>query len=129
MAPMAVTESPAQTLLIDTDVHEMPSKGLTMQDLIPYMDPHWARFLNNNGGLWLGVPKPISYAAPVARGGVREDWIHGEALPGSVLEDMVKDLIEGEGVTTPILGGQLFYPTVLPGDPEFAAALASAYND
>ena len=73
MAPMAVTESPAQTLLIDTDVHEMPSKGLTMQDLIPYMDPHWARFLNNNGGLWLGVPKPISYAAPVARGGVRED--------------------------------------------------------
>ena len=93
------------------------------------MDPHWARFLNNNGGIWLGVPKPISYAAPVAKGGVREDWIHGDALPGSVLDDMVKDLIEGEGVTTPILGGQLFYPTVLPGDPEFAAALASAYND
>ena len=122
-------QRPTATLLIDTDVHEMPSKGLTMQDLVPYMDSHWARFLTNDGGLWLGVPKPISYAAPVAKGGVREDWIHGDALPGSVLEHMVEDLIEGEGVTTPIINGQLFYPTVLPGDPEFAVALAAAYND
>jgi predicted TIM-barrel fold metal-dependent hydrolase len=60
----------------------------------------------------------------------REDWIHepGE-YPSSSLDNLVTDLIEAEGVTTPILNGQLFFPSVLPGEPDFAAALASAYND
>jgi uncharacterized protein len=126
---MAV-DTTADTLVIDTDVHEMPAKGLGMQDLIPYMDPHWARYLKGEGGIWLGVPKPLSYAAPVPGMATREDWIHEPGqYPSSTLDNLVSDLIEAEGVTTPIINGQLFFPSVLPGEPDFAAALASAYND
>jgi uncharacterized protein len=115
-------------MLIDADVHEMPAQGYTMQDLVPYMDAHWARYLTMEGGMWLGPPKPISYATPIPRAGARMDWSHGDALPGSVLEHLVADLIEGEGVTTPIINGPLFFPSTFKSDPDFAAALAEAYN-
>src|SRR5213083_2252173 len=112
------------TLLIDADVHEMPSKGQTMQDLVPYLDAHWARYLTGDGGLWLGPPKPLSYAAPVNSMASREDWIHDPTTyPSSVLDNLVQDLIEAEGVTTPILNGPLFFPSTFPGEPDFAAAL------
>ncbi len=127
---LAKNERPIGTLLIDTDVHEQPPNGLTMTDLIPYIDPHWARYLKGEGGLWLGVPKPLSYAAPVPSMASRETWIHdSREYPSSKVENLVKDLIEGEGVTTPIINGSLFFPSTFPGEPEFAAAMAAAYND
>jgi predicted TIM-barrel fold metal-dependent hydrolase len=121
-----------ETLLIDTDVHERPPQGLTMLDLVPYMDPVWARFVTRtDGGEWTGFPKLGGYIAPVAKNGVREDWNYeGNVQGGGVsIEKMREHLIEGEGVSTPIINGPLFYPTVFPGDPDFVCALASAYND
>jgi uncharacterized protein len=118
------------TMLIDSDVHEFPSKGLGMQDLVPYIDPHWARYLTGQGGLWLGAPKPLSYAAPVNSMASREDWVHDPTVyPSSVFENLVTDLIEGEGVTTPILSGPQVFPSTFPGEPDFACAMAAAYND
>lgn len=129
-AAVASTDRRVETLLIDTDVHEQPPHGLGMQDLIPYMDNHWARYLTGEGGLWLGFPKPLSYAAPVPSMASRETWIHSPTeYPSSVLENLVSDLIEGEQVTTPIINGSLFFPSTFPGEPEFAAAIAAAYND
>jgi predicted TIM-barrel fold metal-dependent hydrolase len=121
---------PVETLLIDTDVHETPPKGPGMQDLVPYMDRHWARYMTGQGGLWLGSPKPLSYAAPVNGMATREDWTHDPTVyPSSVLENVVHDLFEAEGVSLAILNGQFFSPSTFPGEPEFAAAIASAYND
>jgi predicted TIM-barrel fold metal-dependent hydrolase len=125
------TPEKRSTLLIDADVHERPPKGRGMQDLIPYIDPHWARYLKNDGGTWPGPPgMSLTYTAPLPEMVVRKDWIHkpGE-YPSSRVENMISDLIEGEGVTTPIINGPLFFATDLPGDPAFAVALAKAYND
>ena len=82
------------------------------------------------GRWWSGlVPKPISTAAPVARRRARGLDPRRGALLGASSRYMVKDLIEGEGATTPILGAWQLFNHRAAGDPEFAAALASAYND
>jgi predicted TIM-barrel fold metal-dependent hydrolase len=118
-------------MLIDLDVHERPAQGLGMRDLIPYLEPHWARYLSGESGIWPGPPTPFSYIMPVSKNGVREDWNRDTTIAGggSSLDEMRADLIEGMGVTVPIINGPLFFPAMLPGDPEFAVALAEAYND
>jgi predicted TIM-barrel fold metal-dependent hydrolase len=113
-------------MLIDADVHETPP-GFPSEALIPYVDPHWQRFLKREGGLWMGEPEPSTYAAPVASG--REDWRDDGKPAGRSVESLRHHLLEGEGVDIAILNGPNFHPASMPSDPEFAAALASAYND
>lgn len=113
-------------MLIDTDVHETPP-GFPAQALADYVDPHWQRFLTRQGGLWMGEPEPATYAAPVASG--REDWRDDGQPAGRTVESLRHHLLDGEGVTTAILNGPNFHPASMPSDPEFAAALASGYND
>jgi predicted TIM-barrel fold metal-dependent hydrolase len=119
-------ETAVATLLIDTDVHETPP-GFPAEALVPYVDPHWQRFLKREGGLWMGEPEPATYAAPVASG--REDWRDDGKPAGKTVESLRHHLLDGEGVTHAILNGPNFHPASMPSDPEFAAALASAYND
>lgn len=124
-----------ETMLIDLDVHERPEQSIGIEKvvpyLVPYMDKHWARYLTHEAGEWQGYPCVTSYLAPIARAGVREDWNRPpEVAAGrSTLDDMRDDLIDGEGVTVPILNGPLLHPSALPGDPDFAVALARAYNE
>jgi predicted TIM-barrel fold metal-dependent hydrolase len=121
-----------ETMLIDLDVHERPAQGLGMRDLIPYIDPHWAQYLSGENGMWPGPAHgSFSYIMPVSKNGVREDWNRPTTIAGggSSLDDMRADLIEREGVTVPIINGPLFFPSMQAGDPDFAVALAQAYND
>src|SRR4051812_16817950 len=113
-------------MLIDTDVHETPP-GFPAEALVPYVAPHWQRFLTRQGGLWMGEPEPATYAAPVASG--REDWRDDGKPAGRTVESLRHHLLEGEGVDIAILNGPNLHPASMPSDPEFAAALASAYND
>lgn len=114
-------------MLIDADVHETPP-GFPAEALAPYVSPHWQRFLTRQGGLWFGEPEPSTYAAPVPAGG-REDWRDDGQPAGRTVESLRRHLLEGEGVDVAILNGPNFHPAAMPSDPEFAAALASAYND
>ncbi len=132
MSPKAPERFTHETMLIDLDVHERPAQGLGMRDLIPYIDPHWALYLSGENGIWPGPAHgSFSYIMPVSRNGVREDWNRPTTIAGggSSLNEMRSDLIEGEGVTVPIINGPLFFPSMQVGDPEFAVALAQAYND
>jgi predicted TIM-barrel fold metal-dependent hydrolase len=129
---VATDQAEAPTMLIDTDVHElMQSK----QDLIPYTSgfarkvlEEWfydrAPFVPN--GMYFVVPPSVA---------TRPDWTapDGDAANrgmsgGHSLEAMQKHLFEAEGITAAILNGS-FYPECYPAHFEFAAALASAYND
>jgi predicted TIM-barrel fold metal-dependent hydrolase len=132
------TESSVETLLIDTDVHETPSGGRAMKDLIPYIDPHWQRYLKGEGCRWVGPPAPSSYAQPIATNGVRAEWnsngvgISGTGSSGSTgnsLDAMKQHLFVDEQVSIGILNGPNFHPSGMQSDPAFAVALASAYND
>ena len=94
-------------MLIDTDVHETPP-GFPAQALVPYVDPHWQRFLKREGGLWMGEPEPATSAAPVASG--REDWRDDGGPAGRTVESLRHHLLDGEGVTTAILNGPELHP-------------------
>jgi predicted TIM-barrel fold metal-dependent hydrolase len=128
VAPVAASanEPAVKTMLIDTDVHETPPLYIG-EALLPYIDPHWQRFLKREGGIWMGEPEPSTYAAPVANG--REDWRDDGRPAGRTVESLRHHLLDGEGVSIAILNGPNFHPASMPSDPEFAAALASAYND
>ena len=49
-----------ETMLIDLDVHERPPQGLGMRDLVPYLDPHWARYLTGESGIGLVLRTVVS---------------------------------------------------------------------
>jgi predicted TIM-barrel fold metal-dependent hydrolase len=117
------------TLLIDTDVHESPPQGRGMKDLVPYFDPHWQRYIKGVGGEWQGHGTSSTYITPLPPYGNRADWNVGGERAGSTVEEMRKQLFDAEGVSIAILGGPNFSPSGLVTDPEFATALASAYND
>ncbi len=124
-----------ETMLIDLDVHERPEQSIGLERLVPYflpyMDEHWARYLRHEAGEWQGYPLVSCYMAPIARAGVREDWNRpvAEGETRSTLDDMRIDLLGGQGVKIPVLNGPLLFASALPGDPDFAIALARAYND
>ena len=108
---------PRGTLLIDTDVHEhlrSPS------DLFPYLEPHFHRAV-----LRSTPSSPYSLPAPA---GSRKDWIDEHGQSAADLELLDKHLMQGEGVTTPILAGSV-YPSMAQCSFEAAEAVARAYND
>ncbi|HEY6762282.1 MAG TPA: amidohydrolase family protein [Baekduia sp.] len=117
---------PVDTLLIDADVHEPMPQGHSGRDLIPYLDPHWQRYLSGNGGMWLGLPNPMSYTSPMVANALRAEW--SDAAEGGV-EALRRYVLEEEQVSIAILNGPVFYPSSMRTDPEFAHALAAAYND
>jgi uncharacterized protein len=120
-------ERPPRTrTLIDTDVHE----GLrSKEELLPYLERRWHRHITNTGGIFPGatIPSSFPYVVPTPAPG-RMDWMLPDGSMGTDLDTLRTHLFDGEQVTTAILNG-FFYPSVLVGNFEFAAALAAAYND
>jgi predicted TIM-barrel fold metal-dependent hydrolase len=113
-----------KTAVIDVDVHE---QFQSVKDLLPYLDPHWQRYIVQYN--WSGMPKESPYGVPAPGGNTRLDWKpDGGVVRASTVELMREQLLEGEGVSLAILNG-MFHLSSLSGWFEFAAALASAYND
>jgi predicted TIM-barrel fold metal-dependent hydrolase len=124
--------SAASTMLIDTDIHEMLS---SKRDLAPYMDDHWRTVVETYYFDAAPMAPNIGWVVGPPSAGARPEWTQvqtddgAEAIaPGQSLDGVRQHVFEGEGVTHGILNG-LFYPDAYPAHFEFAAALASAYNE
>lgn len=115
----------AGTLLIDVDVHEELAGNAS---LLPYLDPHWQRYIRGDGGVWRGTESGGMYAMPLPPRSAREDWLLDNGTRGTSVDAMREHLFVGEGVSLAILNG-LFHVSATERDYEFMTALARAYND
>jgi uncharacterized protein len=129
---MAVTDSAAavdaslRTLLIDCDVHE----GLkSVEQLMPYLDPHSQRLTKHYGGWNASNPNGFPYVVPMeSRAVARMEWELEDGTVGTTVEAMRRQLFDGEGVTHAVLNGFSYF-SARTGSYEFATALTRAYND
>ena len=112
----------ARNPVIDVDVHEMAT---SIRDLAPYLDePFRARIESADG--WKGMNLPYSW--PLIGGVARADAALPDGNPaGSDYETTKVQHLDEHNIEKAILTG-LFYPTEMQVQPEFATALASAYN-
>ena len=110
--------------VIDLDIHEMLPG---VRALLPYLDDHWARYITDYN--WPGVQTSWPYAVPTPRGAFRADAYpeDGQAA-GSDLGLLQRQHLELHDVEVGICTG-VMYASSMQGWPEFASALASAYND
>jgi predicted TIM-barrel fold metal-dependent hydrolase len=116
----------AQTLLIDTDVHEYLKSGTS---LLPYLDPAWQHYITQYGWDMTGFPSENPYTMPSTDGiTARAEWVLPDRTMATDVAAMRAHLLDGVGVTHAILNG-FFQPSAQRGQYEFATALASAYND
>jgi predicted TIM-barrel fold metal-dependent hydrolase len=111
-----------ETLLIDTDVHEYLRRT---EDLLPYLEPVWQRFITDYGWHTLDVANGWPYAPTAPK---RRDWVLPDGTMATDVTKLGEHLLDGEGVSIAILNG-LFHVSALLAEYEFAKALASAYND
>jgi predicted TIM-barrel fold metal-dependent hydrolase len=107
--------------LVDTDIHEAFT---SLQDLVPYLQEPWKGLIAR--GAWKGFAQPFAYWS--AGGLSRADAQPEKGPAGSDYELMRKQLLDLYSISYPILTGY-FYPAAMQMQFEFAAALASAYND
>ncbi len=117
-------EAAGDTLLIDCDVHE---ELKSYEDLAPYIDPYWQRFVTLKGGWWRGLDTPGIYEMPT-EDRARADWVLEDRTRGTDPVAMARHLFDEEGVSHAILCG-LFHPSAVMHSYDFMAALAAAYND
>jgi uncharacterized protein len=109
--------------VIDVDVHEMFN---SLQDLLPHLDEPWRSRIEPVDG-WQGMTFPYSW--PLINGFARADAAPpGGGAAGSDYETMKRQLLDEHDVEHALLAG-LFYPTEMEVQPQFASALACAYND
>ncbi|BCJ87697.1 amidohydrolase family protein [Effusibacillus dendaii] len=107
-------DTKTKSLVIDTDVHE--SFG-SLKDLVPYLKEPWKRLLE--GGNWKGFSTDFLYWYNPT------DWTSQSV---SSYKRTQTELLDEYDIRYAILTGY-FYPSMLKTQREFAAALASAYND
>jgi predicted TIM-barrel fold metal-dependent hydrolase len=108
--------------IIDTDIHETFT---SLQDLVPYLQEPWRGLIARKA--WVGLPPRIAYWA--SHGVNRADSIPDDETPaGSSYELLKEQVLDLYPIRYGILTGQLS-PGVMPGQFEFATALASALND
>jgi uncharacterized protein len=113
-------------VLVDCDVHEMLKSE---RDLLPYLKG--AEFVSaiRDRDWHMEVRFPFGKAQPTVGGLDRADAKPADGGPGgSDLELMRRQVLDEEGAAYAVLTG-LFYPSVMNAWPDFACALASAYND
>jgi predicted TIM-barrel fold metal-dependent hydrolase len=115
---------PALKGVIDVDIHEnWPS----LDALLPYLEPQWQRHITQYG--WSGVRTEMPFMPPVGASGLRMDSLPADGGPaGSDLGLMREQLLDLYDIDYALLCGQHQYAGMR-GWYEFAAALASAYND
>ncbi len=107
-----------RTIIVDTDVHNGPKHP---RELLPHLPKVWhEQFLEMN----IGAAR-LYYSAV---GGSRKDAVpDAGGAPGSDPEFMIRQLIEPYGIDYAILNSGIeisLYP-----DPDYANAVASAWND
>jgi predicted TIM-barrel fold metal-dependent hydrolase len=114
---------------IDTDVHENLK---SIMDLAPYLSKEWVHYITprDKGGFgWKAVIPGVPWATgyPARR---RDQWKSEDGNETVDLSRMVRDLIDIEGIATPIICGDgNLHVGSMDGWYEFGTALASAYND
>jgi len=116
---------PTAQPVVDVDIHEnMPSLDV----LLPYLEPHWQRHITEYG--WAGVRSDYPYWPPTSgKGGIRRDaHPDGGGPAGSDLELLRAQLLDRYDIAFGVLTGQHHF-SAMRGWYEFAAAVASAYND
>jgi predicted TIM-barrel fold metal-dependent hydrolase len=110
--------------LIDVDIHEMFG---SVGELAPHLEEPWRSRITMPDG-WAGLPG-FPYSYPQVGGLARRDAVLDDGRPaGSSYERLREQVLDVYSVERGILTG-LFHPTDLAVQPEFATALASAYND
>ena len=112
----------AATLLIDTDVHEYLKRT---DDLLPYLEPVWQRYITEFGWRTLDVANGWPYAPTAPK---RTNWVLEDGTMATEVDKLAEHLFDEEGVSIAILNG-LFHVSAMLGEYDFAKALASAYND
>lgn len=115
--------SGAKLGVIDCDIHEIYTSASA---LLPYLEPHWAKYITDYG--WTQVTAALPQVYPVPGAGYRSDWTKGDSPAGSDLDKMREDLFGAEGVNLGILCGFVHVSASI-GQYEFMAAIAKAYND
>lgn len=120
-------DSPAKTLLIDTDIHEYLRAG--GPQLLPYLDEYWQRYVTQYGWNRVDIACDFPYALPTTSGGAaRKNWVLADGSAGTDVDSMRQHVFVEEQVSHGILNG-LFHPSAQHGQYEWAGALAAAYND
>ncbi len=110
--------------VVDMDVHE---ELRSVRELAPYLDEPWRGRVEVADG-WKGVDR-FPYSYPQISGvAMAEAATDDEAPAGSSYELMREQLLDAYGVELAVLVSA-FHPTDMRAQPEFATALASAYND
>ncbi|MGI8649419.1 MAG: amidohydrolase family protein [Rubrobacter sp.] len=110
--------------VIDTDVHELMTSE---RDLVPYLSEPWRSRVATTDG-WGGIGG-FQYSYPQISGVAMSDAVTGYGSPaGSSYQLMREQLLDKYDMSAAILF-PAFYPSDLKTQPEFATALASAYND
>ncbi len=110
--------------VVDVDVHEELG---TVRNLIPYLEEPWKSRVEVADG-WRGIDR-FPYSYPQATGVAMADAVSGDGtLAGSSYELMRDQLLDAYNVELAVLVSS-FHPSDIRVQPEFAAALASAYND
>lgn len=106
--------------IIDVDVHQAYKSH---RELLPYLSEPWKTLVKNQG-----IAMPFhGYWSPI--GVSRQDCLPPTGGPaGSDPDFLVQDLIEPYHIKYAILTGGLSNLAMMP-DPDYAAALCSAYND
>ncbi|CAG7615202.1 amidohydrolase family protein [Paenibacillus allorhizosphaerae] len=111
---------PSETFIVDTDIHNSLGK---MQDLLPYLPKVWHQ-------QWLesGVGVHGQYYSPV--GVLRRDAApENGGAPGSDPHFTLRHYIEPCGIDYAVLTGGAEQGLSLHADPDYATAVAAAYND
>lgn len=110
--------------VIDVDVHE----GLrSVGELLPYLGEPWRGRVAASDG-WEGIDR-FPYSYPQIAGVAMAEAATGDGSPaGSSYEQMRDQLLDAHAIEYAILVSS-FQPTDMRTQPEFATALASAYND
>jgi predicted TIM-barrel fold metal-dependent hydrolase len=110
------------THIIDVDVHESLRSG---RDLLPYLDKVWHPYLLENLS---AVPPRHAYVVP--HGGTRKDAKRSDGSTGGQhLEQIQRQLLDAHGIHYAVLTGEFGHKLNTMPQQQFAAGLASAYND
>jgi predicted TIM-barrel fold metal-dependent hydrolase len=106
--------------IIDTDVHNTLKSD---KQLVPYLPEPWKSLVAASG---IGIPG-AGYRSPI--GFMRQDCRPPSGGPAASDPDyLIKDLVEPFNMEYVILTGDVIGVSVL-HDPDYAAAIATAYND
>jgi predicted TIM-barrel fold metal-dependent hydrolase len=115
-------DSKVASYVIDVDVHE---SLLSVRDLLPYLDRVWHPYLLENIA---SVPPRHAYVVP--HGGTRKDAKRADGTTGGQhLEQIQEQLLDAHGIGYAMLTGEFGHKLNTMPQQQFAAGLASAYND